>query len=575
MLIGSSLVFVGLVLAAPQERRPVDVPSTHTVTARVVDARGNPVAHAHVKAEVEPADGSKRVHRGGATDAEGVLRFEDLPTGVLELRQNDFNGGGGPKAGVSLKADFEQTFRIHGYLSLSGRIVGNVGSDPWLTLEAYREIFGDDFVRRVPLREDGRFAFSGLEPGRYQLSVRRGRRYLFADVIFATEFDLYESRASQELHVPSLGSVEFDFAGRGERPGLVSAYLESEGDSLQRGYITHRDRITMLPYGRYCVRIHEKLESRYGHRLLRDVTFDLAEPEKKVTIDVSLLAVWARFSASELPARGIQGRLRLTDSSGHVLEDQEWRLSHERDGHGLEVDEVYYGQIGTGIRSPGDRLELVGLAPGPWSLEVEAAGYAPLQVEFDAESEAVVDVDLERRPGRVVRARVGDRRYEIFVRQAASDALWELLLWDAGVRVTHRAPVGVSHGHLEPGTYEFRLHSRKFAEELVGPIEIGDAIEPLVIPFSPAQGHVLRGRLFLDPGVPVEATLHVWRREEGSWEARPTKRVRASVGLDPHFTIPGLLPGRYRLTLDPAGVHEVGEFTMGDADGALDLVLDN
>jgi len=307
---------------------------------------------------------------------------------------------------------------------------------------------------------------------------------------------------------------------------------------------------------------------------LRDFTFDLVEPEQKCEVDVSMLVAWALLSAHELSAGGIQGRLRLTDPTGHALDDQVWRLTRDRSGTGLDVDEVYYGQLGTGVRCSGDRLELVGLAPGRWSLHAEAPGYAPVEVAFEARPDAVVDVPLTRLPGRVIRVKLDDWRYEVFARPAESDEPWELLLWDAGVRATHTARVGVFEAHLPPGTYELRVHSRQFADTTLGPIEIGDDVEPLVIPLAPDSGHDLRGRLLLAPDLPIEAPLHVWIFADGAWQPRPAKDTRARVDVDPPFTIAGLVPGHYRLTLDPEGAFPVGEFELGDADRALDFVLE-
>lgn len=579
MPIAICALFATLLLGVSQERREIPtLPEAPTVTARVVDALGQPVAHTHVQAQVEPADGSKRVYRNGATDLEGVVRFENLPAGQLALSQNDFNGGIGPKGERALSGPVEKTFRIPGHLSYAGRIVGEVCPDPWLTLETLGPNWWDEgFVRSARLEEDGHFAFSGLEPGRYRLSVRQGD-HVFGAVSLASEFDLYESRAGDEVHVPLLGDVELDFAGRGERPGHVTAYLVAEAGAFQRGAIHHRSRVADLPYGRYRVRIREKLESRYGHRLLRDFTFELDRPELSLEVAVSMLVAWARVSADELPAGGIRGRLWLTDPSGHVPDDQEWRLTRAQDGTGLDVDEVYHGQLGTGIRCPGDRIELAGLAPGAWSLHAEAPGYAPLDIEFEARPDAVVDVPLERLPGRVLRVKIDDSRHEVLVRPVASAAPWKRLLFDAGERTSHTAPVGVFEAHLSPGAYELRVHSRESADTLLGPLEIGDDVEPLVIPVTPEPGHALRGRLLLaskqPADIPIEAPLHVWTWANGAWEPRWAKNTRARVDVDPPFTIQGLLPGRYRLTLDPEGAFPVGEFDMGDEDRTLDLVLE-
>lgn len=375
---------------------------------RVLDAAGNPAAHAWVGIGVDedarespagsPRDplidaGKKPLDREGfflRADAEGRFASDEIPAGhavVLarpvtdpelvgwealwvrageehdvevtlrpgaEVRGTVRDALGRPVPGLALEAEWEGTPEL-------GQMEDELG--PWIS------------DRRARTAEDGRYALTGLLPGDYDLRLQGTRDELVRDerVLAAGESAAWDPvlEAYATLCVRLLAPDGAPLAGwgvaaaeRGDRPD--SAFLDETTDA------EGLRRLADLPAGALVVSVYTPRPDGGLQRLPVAWRADVTPSEDPEHVHE------LRLAPEELPTAALHGR--CTDARGATLGGRGVRLSLRRAGvpEGIEGVEPTLllpvaddGSFACAALAPGE-YEL--LFDAPWTAETLAAG---------------------------------------------------------------------------------------------------------------------------------------------------------------------------------------------------------
>ncbi len=124
-----------------------------------------------VGAEVELNDGSLRP-RIVLSDAQGLVRFDDLVPGVYSLWAHDKNLASPLVQVVRFTSDAAVvTLEMHAASSASGRVVDGMGEGVPASI-TLSPVSGDHAIRRVLAGADGHFSVTSLVPGRWRVAAR-------------------------------------------------------------------------------------------------------------------------------------------------------------------------------------------------------------------------------------------------------------------------------------------------------------------------------------------------------------------------------------------------------------------
>lgn len=533
---------------------PLDVAlaTAATLTGRVVDGAGRPLAGARVLATGSRFDGAEqRVSIADtASGADGRFRLEglsaDLPHEVVVAlaghgRVNLAVPALGPPGAARDLGDVP----LGPGRALAGRVTGPAGGSrpgATVTLEGPLEGLaaeGPRYGREEERRADdlGRYRFDDLAPGRYRLSARE------TDALQATREVLLEEadRLDEVLTLPAtrrLRLVPLDPAGR----TLLDLHVELRwpGGSEERGIYRERDLALQLPAETLGLRVRAEAPDRE----------DLAPPPPVLVPD-DADEVELRFTALDL----VGGRLE--DAEGQPLDGAQVEVrragSEERLGASYTLDD---GRFEVGFRGPGP-VDVVfegarwGGADGSWQLLRD-----PLGAQATGVASGTRDLRLVARPT----AAQGVLRVRVLAPDGAPAAGVQGALSPRPAALRDARPVGsdaeggLGYRDLPPGAYTLTLRvpdERRlvwFARPLEGArprapayevrlvtprllavrvlhpdgspaadvsvaASTADDEEQRAVAFTDAEG---RARLALDPEGPALVDLEVWaRRTDG------------------------------------------------------------
>ena len=510
------------------------------------------------------------------TDTEGRYVIRGLPSGTLWmslLSERNF----GPKQEVdhALDGDWTHDFVIQGSLGFAGRVETptDVAVEIWLDFR--EEMAGGAWgniwkVRKATLPPGQRsFRFAAMRPGVYGLNVK-------AEGLEHKEVRL-EVLESIEDYVVTLGTA---FTARGKV--TVPEGLDPEGTQLwlrplsgdwQRSTACKPDgsfEVGEMTPGRYSIFLRNTTKTddgAYVRSTERTLQVDIAGPDRPIDIAI------ARDQEVGLAVRldgapSARGRVTILGSPAAEDHGLDFRVGREADGtYVTRPAEISQRWPPVREATADGALRLDGMPIGTYRVRIEVPGYEIVEREVEITGATTIEVDLERRGGQIVRAKVPGRYYRISARRADDpDAAWREVLWrDDRVSISGRPTPGVFEAFLLPGTYEFRIASLEKAETLVGPVEVADREEPLVLRPELAPGFALQGRVVAGTGAgEIALLLHVFREgEDGSFERLEVKETAVREG---RYRIAGLAPGRYRLSGSLEGRPVLAEVEVTDTD---------
>lgn len=179
-----------LLARLPSEDLVVRLPAGHTVSGRVFDPAGQPMASGEVV--LCAASGNRNLNMRGIIDTAGTFEVRDVAPGPyrIEATHDTYPTARGSFV-VTSSAPVEVTLRHELGETLSGRVVDDGGRPlEGLRIEAYPGFSASDCDPYVPAAQwtgpDGQFQFRHIFAGRYHLTVETGGRRLRAPLVEAS-----------------------------------------------------------------------------------------------------------------------------------------------------------------------------------------------------------------------------------------------------------------------------------------------------------------------------------------------------------------------------------------------------
>lgn len=471
------------------------------IAGRVVDARGEPVEGAQVRAHlsgssrgcavyVEAACPGPADSRDGETDADGRFAFESLEPGWYEVSLPNDLSLVERRLGEAGKSADEIAFVLPERLvPLEGRVVDADGAP---VAGARVSVSGDRPDAEARTSADGGYRFPRVLPGRQRLEVRH------ADFGLAVEMvEVAGPRTRLDVRMPRATIVQGRILGRDGSP-VAAPSLRVDREPVEVD-AEGRFRFSLTP-GEHKVRAEAPDRAPDERRLIAegdpiDLDLELGRPG----------AISGRIA--DLPARQFVS-LGLRDTSRESSAD-------------ARTDEL-------------GRFELTGVAAGAWTLvatdDLGRTIERQIQVE---EGRGTIVPELRFPPLPAVRGRVLDPEGRPIRGASLSFTQERLRVWamaDMEGRFTTR---------LTDGTWTLRAEPNGFAPAMATVAVEGGA--PVDVPeLRLARGVVLSGSVAgLAPGETpyVEATS-----EDGAWE-------RGILAKEGTFQIPDLGPGTWIVTV--------------------------
>lgn len=560
--------------AAPAAEETEVAAKSPGLRGTVVDGGGKTVAHLPVHFTLEPAEPGRDPIEGELlTDAEGRYEVADLPPGKLEITLHSERPDGPPYERVrTFEGSLTEDFRLPGRLSFSGRVVtaGESAVTIWLV---HRDEFHGGHstgagVRGVRLGAARRFRFTGLRAGVYQLMA--------SGEGVETRSDRVEVLADTADHTVELHAA-FILTGRvAPPPGLPVEIMHLYIESMTRGF-THM--VSEMDEGAF--RVEKLLPDRYRFffRHMADSEEETVMTEREFEVEVAGPGAPLSFALTRDETVGLFVRVpdgasvtgRVSVEGSPAGDDNHVEFKARTEGKTIRMGLVHLPLPGIGgpERTPDGGLLLTGMPEGQYTIVVEVPGYAVARRRVEVKGPETFEVTLVRQTGRDVTIEEVSDYAHVEMRDIDPAAAWKTLFhWDKRTRISHDDPP-VTTTFVPTGTYLFRVRTAAFAPATSGPITIEAGGDPLPIAFDLEEGLTIRGRLLERPGGDAfEGMLHVFRLDAETPVAAPEKNQAVWEG---DFTIRGLTPGRYRLSLSRTGHPALADVELKDADRTLAL----
>ncbi len=516
------------------------------------------------------------------TNARGRYEIKNVPGGSLALAVPS-EGGFGKSLALRhwIDADLEHDFHLHGDLVYAG-VVEAPGDGPiemWLD---YRTIGAGGIswarwgVRKLTLTGDRTFRLNGMRPGVYDVHLKGEGVEKYENEIDVTK-NRQDERIVLRASVSAKGRVVLP---EGFDPKSTWLWVRPVEGPFQQQMIDVADdgtfEIKGLPAAKYRVFVRNTTETP------RDDDYHAWTTERELVISVTGEPIVIDIEGDEqvglrvrLPAdvNGVRGHVDVVGNAAGE-EPVGFRAARADDGS----IEVRPSEFSHAFPPPVERTDkgdmwLKGMPKGVYTVRVVVPGFETVEKELEVGGPAVVEVELVRSEGRVVKAENLDRLYTIDARPA-SGGDWKTLLWqDARARISHTPIPGVFQAFLEPGAYVFRVISLHYAPYTSKPVTIESSAQPLVLDFDLPNGAAISGTVRQGEGN-VETLLHVFHEQpDGTWKRMPHKETGVDSD-DGKYEIKGLAPGRYRLSMSQSGSPHLKELVLGEADLKLDLAVD-
>lgn len=469
--------------------------------------------------------------------------------------------------GARQPGDLPKRVRVWKGLTLAGRVhkahagPAQVQLVCGLELDSGRSQFPDEEVH-VDAR--GAFAFRGLQPGNYAVTA-------VSDGYGSVREEISLTKSIQDVDLflePQLvlaGRIETDFPCA---EGFPSTDLRPCMDLMPWPPLSGGGafRYRGLTPGRYELQIDAKRPKERRSSVKRTFVFDLTESIEDLHIQLS----------QETHPVGIRTQLPLDDGfvdgtltarSGHRFVEHQVRIvpSLGRRSHQIWTQSSkVFGGSASFVGAPEFRLDL---EERQWEFRLELPGYEPWVTTLPIADKITLWADPIRLPGRIVNASLGRAPYLVEWRPHGKEAPWQDLL-TGGSWIRPALELSSPVAFLPLGLCDLRVSQGDRAELLIQSLLIEPSPAPwLLKPVTP-KGHWIQGKLTSNRRLhSPDFDLHLQVEESGQWRPLRTKRTQPRH-LGPEqgaqFSFAGLNPGRYRASLDEAGVQVLDEWTLGE-----------
>ncbi len=524
------------------------------IEGRVIDRRGAPIAKAEVK--IECSDffpwSMLRVIRNEplATGADGRFRIEDLTPGS-SCRLSIQHAGHTPAQLPGVQAPTREPLRIELATArvLSGRITGPLD-------EPVSGAFVQVEPREVRLGSGGRFSPEG--GGRTDAEGHFRLENLPAGLLDLTvSAPGYRQKTAHAVEVPEAGGPPLEISlAKGET--LTGTVVDSHGDPVADATI----RAILNEAWAGNAQPVDGVTNGEGHYHLDGLeagTYmaNVASPDgEHASASVTVLPGLNRLDFT-FPGGEVEGR--VLDRDGAPISGAAASLQ--------SVDRP--GMPYTATTATDGTFRLRAVADGDYFLGAEAEGFAaPAQPdEIHVSGQAVQGLELRLDRGAVLTGKLIGVAPDL-VRwgaiRASSQPHTGLFSWPTGVVIGD----GYRIAGLHAGTWEVTAFTTD-GRSAHGSVEIEPGMDQATLDLEWAAGYTLSGRILVDHAPLADAFLYLQQIPEANFSGGGFPRS----AWDGSFQVPGLAPGRYRISISTlTGINHSEEIEIsGDREVSFEI----